>query len=141
MADLAFTAAQIRPSHKTIVNQYAAGSALGVGDAVFMGSDGAIDPSDPSAAASAQAIGIVVAIGAKGALTAVAGDQCDVVQNGLVEGFTGLTPGDLVYISATAGNMADAAPAATNYKWIIGQVMSATSIWVNPFTDDLVVLS
>ena len=137
MADITVTAADVRPLPGAIIQRFTAGAALSVGDAVYIASDGDVEKADADVAASAQAIGIVVSA-PDGATSASAGDAVDVVVYGPVTGFSGMTPGNLVYASVTAGKVADAAPAATSgdYKWIIGRAVSAVTIFVAPFTDD-----
>ena len=140
MADIAFTAADIRPLVGSVTKPYQAGGAGGVGDAVYVAADADVEVADAGTAALAQAIGIVTAVGTLGALTFVAGDMLDVTIFGPVAGWTGATPGDLAFVSATAGNIADAAPAATNFIWVVGQVTKANVINISCWTYDVVVV-
>lgn len=135
MADLSPVAAKVRPNTGAIIRRFnAASSSVAVGKAVYVKSDGKIELADADAVGSAQARGIVVAIGVLGALTANAGDPCDVVMFGSVElGLTGLTEGGAVYVSATAGAMDQTAPSTTGqYKFAIGWAESDTAIFVAP---------
>jgi large exoprotein involved in heme utilization and adhesion len=140
MADIAFTAASIRPLVGSITKPYPAGGAGGVGDAVYVASDGDVEVADADGAATAQAIGIVTAVGNQGKLTFAAGDMVDVTLWGPVAGWTGATPGDLAYVSVTAGNVADAAPGSGDYIWVVGQVVAADVINVKCFTYDATVV-
>lgn len=137
MADVTVTAKNVRLLPGAIAVSFKAGGSLNVGDAVYLASDGDVEQADADAAASAQVIGVVVSA-PNGATSAVAGDPVDVVVHGRVCGFSGLTPGALLYASTTAGKIADAAPAASSgdYKWIVGRAVTATTILVAPFTDD-----
>lgn len=141
MADLAFTAANIRPLLGSVTRPYQCGAVVAVGDVVYVAADGDVEICVADGAATAQGIGIVTAIGAYGKLTSVAGDMVDVTTFGAIEGWTSLTPGDLVFVSAVDGNVADAAPAATNFIWVMGRVETAGQIYINPWTYDVVVVS
>lgn len=132
MADLAFAAANIRPLLGAVTRPYQCGAVVAVGDVVYVAADGDVEIVVADGAATAQGIGIVTAIGNQGALTSVLGDMVDVTIFGSIDGWTSLTPGDLVFVSAVDGNVADAAPAATNFIWIIGRVVTATQISINP---------
>ena len=138
MADITVTPADVRPLPGAVVQRFKAGATLNVGDAVYIAGDGDVEQANADVAASAQAIGIVVSA-PDGATSASAGDTVDVVVHGPVTGFSGMTPGSLVYASVTAGKVADAAPAAGSgdYKWIVGRAISSVTIFVAPFTDDL----
>jgi hypothetical protein len=140
MADVTVTAADVKPLVASKVININLGAEIDLGEAVFIASDGDIELADAAGAASTRAIG-VLASAPRGQTTGYAGDRGDVVVYGPVGGFTGLTPGQLLYSSVTAGAIANAVPAATNYKWIIGFALSSTVLFVNPFTDDTVVLS
>jgi len=97
---------------------YIAGEALTAGNVVYLGSDNKVYKAKADAEATADAIGIVVSGGYNGAVNA--GDVVDVAFDGLVSGFTG-TPSTRVYVSATAGELDDAAP-SSGYKFVIGKL-------------------
>lgn len=144
MTDLTLTQANIRPLLGTVVRPYQAGGAVEVGDAVFIAADGDVELADADAAASARVIGVIVACGAYGKLTAVDGDRVDVCLYGPVVGFAGITPGDEYFASTTAGSIEDTAPAGSSgdYRYIVGrgEVDSAGqgeyTLFVKPYTDD-----
>ncbi len=147
MTDLTLIQADVRPAVKAIVRPYKLGGSADVGDAVFVAADGDVEVANADTAEDARAIGVVVSVGAYGALAGIVGDMVDVCVFGAIFGFAGITPGDLIYTSVNDGKLADAVPAATNFKWAIGRGevdnlgTGAYMIFINPFTDDLVVLS
>lgn len=139
MAAITTTAADIRPLHPAaVIRRYNAGGTVTPGQAVYIASDGDVEAADGDAEASALAIGIVVGVGAAGAVSAAAGDRVDVCVFGPVTGFSGMTPGALVYVSVTAGAM-DHTPSATtgDFNFVIGYAESATTIFVSPQFADL----
>jgi hypothetical protein len=137
MTALTVTAKNVSPLPGAIVREFIAGSAVAVGDLVFMASDGFVDPTDADNATALATIGICVAAGNEGAEAAAVGDPVSVVIFGPVIGFSGNTPGDLAYASPTAGEIEDAAPATGDYLVIVGVVISTTILLVNIWTSDL----
>lgn len=137
MTALTVTKKNVSPLPGAIVREFIAGSAVGVGELVFMASDGFVDPTDADAATALATIGICVAAGNEGAEAAAVGDPVSVVIFGPVTGFSGNTPGDLVYASATAGEIDDAVPATGDYLLIVGVVISTTILLVNIWTPDV----
>ena len=129
MADITVTAKDVIPLPGAFVEPYDAGGALTVGDTVYMASDGDVEEANASVAGTAYAIGVVVSVPGVGATTAVAGDKVAVVTLGPVTGFSGMTPGDMLYQSDTAGALADAA-GTVSHK--VGRARSATTVFVNP---------
>lgn len=143
MATVTFTQRQIAPDweHGAVVVWASAGEALEVGDAVYL--NGAQDNVGEAFLADADALGgvaykargIVVAVAKSdgvapaNSLTAVDGDRISICVQGAVYGFTGLTPGSIIYASNTAGDMVDAAP---GNDWQIGWALDATTIYVQP---------
>lgn len=115
------------------------GEVIEVGEAVYLASDGTIMLADAGAAATAQAIGVCVAVGGYGKLVSVIGDMCDVVLHGVCTGFSGLTPGLEVFASATPGAMDETKPAGSSgdFVWSIGSVLGAGIIFVRPYTYDV----
>jgi hypothetical protein len=135
MADVTVTAADVRPLPGAKTRRFALGGAVNPGQAVYIAADGDIEGADADVAAQSRVVGILVSL-AHGGLTGAAGDVGDVVVHGPVAGFSGLTPGGLVFASVNAGAIADAAPAAASgdFVWVIGHVEKATTVFVNPFT-------
>jgi hypothetical protein len=142
MADVTRTAADVRPLPGATIASFNAGGALTLGDAVYVAADGDVEAADADAALSSYAIGIVVAIEG-GKTTAAAGNRVDIALPGSrVTGYSGLTPGVLMYSSVTAGRIADARPAGASgdFAYVIGIAVSATTILVMPFSDILTAL-
>jgi hypothetical protein len=129
MANLAVTAANVRPLDGSASRGFNLGGAAAPGDAVYIASDGDVERADGNVSNATAAVrGLVVAIqGGKSA--GVAGDRVTVCVFGPVAGFTGLTPGAPGYVSNDAGKLEDAAGAFTR---IAGYAESATVFFVNP---------
>lgn len=138
---LTVTAADVRPLPGAIVRRFTAGAAIDVGAPVYVASDGYVEEADADAAASCVCVGICVASNPNAASqTAVAeGEECDVVVLGPVTGFSGMTPGTYAFVSTTAGGLEATAPAgsSSDYVGVVGIIISATEILVNPFTYDV----
>ena len=143
MADLTLVAADIRPLPGAMVVRMKAGSGgLTVGQAVYISADDTVLAADADVDASAQVFGVVVSSTVEGVTTVAAGSWCDVLVFGQVTGFYGMTAGDMAYASITAGALADAPPAgsSSDYTWTVGHVINATTILINPFTDNYAAL-
>lgn len=134
MADITPTAADIRALEGAVLRPYDAGAELDVGEWGYVAADGDIEGSDANVAVSSDVIGIIVAVAdTSGGITAAAGDALSVCTFGPVSGFSGLTPGDRVYVSETANKVADVAPSgALTWTHCVGYVESATTIFVMP---------
>ena len=128
MADITVTALDVKPLPGSVIERHTAGGALAVGDFVYMAADGDVEEADASAAGTAYAIGQVVSA-PNGALAAVAGDIVDICVLGRVAGFSGMTPNDVLYMSDTAGALADAA-GTTSHK--VARARSAVIVHINP---------
>ncbi len=128
MADITVTATQVSPLPGAEIEEYNAGGSGDLGDSVYMASDNDVEVADASAAGTAYAIGFVVGISG-GKSSFVAGDRLSVLTRGRMKGFSGMTPGDVLYQSDTAGAAADAA-GTTSHK--LGRARSATVLYVNP---------
>lgn len=139
MAAITIVPADVGALRESFVRSFPCGEVVDVGEAVYLASDGTIMLADADAADTAQAIGIVVAVGGYGARTSVVGDMCDVVLHGVCTGFSGLTPGAQIFASVTAGAMDETVPAGASgdYVWVIGKALSAGIIFVDPFTYDV----
>jgi hypothetical protein len=107
MANLAYTAANIRPLGGALVRQFLAGATLAPGDLVYLASDGDVEKSDASDSATADAIGVVVP--SNDETSFAAGKPVSVCIFGPVAGFSSLTPGARGYVSDDAGKLEDAA--------------------------------
>jgi hypothetical protein len=111
MPDLTVTAAYVGRSHHTAeeVYSFTAGVAITRGQAVYFNTTtGKLALADASAAGTAQFRGIALQ-------TAQIGQPVDVIMRGFVSGFdlSGLDYDALVYVSDTAGALADAVGTVT----------------------------
>jgi len=86
------------------------------------------------AAETAEAVGLVVSgqnefINVSGDFSA--GETVGVCLSGPVTGFSGMTPGDNVYVSAAAaGGSVQSAPANPGYTKIAGRAIESDVLWV-----------
>lgn len=113
MADLTVTAAQVGmvdPS-KASVKSYKAGATITKGQAIAVGTDKGVDPADASTGGGYLIQFRGIALNGGGA-----GQGIDVFQGGQGEGallygfdLSGVNVGDIIYLSNTAGALADAA--------------------------------
>jgi len=110
MADLVPVTSQVAPvfAMQADIWSLIAGVALEYGDAVYMDANGVAVKSDASAAGTAKFWGIVTQ-------AAGAGQAVEVTRRGQIAGMGvgGLSPLDPVYLSDTAGKVADATGTVT----------------------------
>lgn len=135
MADISATSANIRAliPNGAIVRNFTAGGTVGIGASVYIAADGDVEHADANAGTPAeQAIGIAVQ-SYDGEESIAAGNPVSVCVFGPVSGFSGMTPGDVLYVSNTAGAIADA---PGSFSRVIGHAESATVLWVNPEQSD-----
>ncbi len=128
MADITVVAANVRPLEGALTRRFEAGGALSVGDAVYINADGEVEEADASAVGTAYASGLVVSA-PDGKTSAVEGEWVDVLLYGPVVGFSGMTPNDVLYLSNTAGALADAA-GDNSHK--VARALSATIVLWDP---------
>lgn len=129
MADINVTARLVKPLPGASIRPFLAGGSGNVGDLVYVDSNGEAQQADASAAGTALGVGIVVAAGGEGALTFASGDALSVVVAGPVTGFSGMTPGGVLYASDTAGKLADAAGTVSHKEAL---ALSATDLLIVP---------
>jgi hypothetical protein len=115
-------ATRIKPGRNAIVEQGVVGATIAAGEVVSMQSDGFWDP--------AIATGVVKTIGVAVQGGAV-GDTIDIVMHGPIECVTGGTPGEVLYVSDTAGEPAETAGTKSA---VVGYVLTASKIYVNSQT-------
>ena len=135
MADISYTAIEIRAltENGARVRPYTAGGTVTIGQCVYIATDGDVEPADANAGTPAeQGIGIAVQ-SYDGETTITSGNPVSVCVFGPVSGFSGMTPGDVLYVSNTVGRIADAAGAFTR---VIGHAERAGVLWVNPEQSD-----
>lgn len=125
-ATITRTKANVRPLAGAIVRRGEAGATTEAGEIVYLNGTSGFYPTAGGAAASAAARGVMVA-----PQDAVDGDQIDIVVFGPVEGYSGMTPGALYYVSNTTGEVEDGTGTHTK---IIGYALSATVLFVDPAT-------
>lgn len=130
MADITVTAANVRAltPNGALTRDYTAGAAITHGQAVYIASDGDVEPADGSAAGTAKAIGIAVAHNDTDTSVA-AGERVAVCVFGPVSGFSGATPGGKAWVSDEAGAVADGAGTVGHE---IGYFESAAVLFVSP---------
>lgn len=120
MADLALTAAQIALVHptKALVHDLIAAAAITKGQALYINTDVKVDLADANDAGKQQFRGIALN-------KAAAGQPVSVLMRGAVYGFTisGLNGDVSIYLSDTAGKLADAAGTMTV---VVGRVFGTS---------------
>jgi predicted RecA/RadA family phage recombinase len=120
MADIALTAANVRRVAPRGDEVYIGIAAVAItqGQVLYMNSDGKLALADGSAAGTATVVGV--------ALNAAAiGQAVTYMKSGKIGGFTvsGLTPGAFVYLSDTAGALADA---AGTVSFVCGRIIASS---------------
>lgn len=124
MADLTKTVTLARADAGAVVRPYPAAASGSLLDAVTIDENG---KAKKSANASGKCVGLIVSSHRKNtAGTYAANEPVGVCVWGPVEGFSGLTPGKLVYLAATAGVLADSGSVP------IGYAESDTCVFVMP---------
>ena len=124
----------VRPLPGAVVRRFSAGGNISLGDWVYVDANGTVQAAQADAAGTAEAVGLVVSgqnefINVSGDFSA--GETVGVCLSGPVTGFSGMTPGDNVYVSASAaGGSVQAAPANPNYTKIGGRAVEADVLWV-----------
>lgn len=130
MANVTVTAARVSPLPGALIEEYVAGASGNVGDTVYMASTGRVSPANGAVAGTAYAIGVVISVGG-GKTTFASGDTLGIVTVGRVAGFGGLTPGEPLYQSDTAGRLGDANTDGTVVHQV-AEARTATIVFVNP---------
>ncbi|GIK42439.1 MAG: hypothetical protein BroJett011_62720 [Chloroflexota bacterium] len=106
MTDLTVTAAQVGvvDPAKAVIKTYIAAAAITAGQAIYQNTSGKADLADANGSGTLQFRGVALK-------TVGAGDAVDVCEDGEVYGFdlSGLNYDALVYLSNTAGALADGA--------------------------------
>lgn len=117
MANVSFAAITV----EKVISSFpaTAGETLTTGDLVYIStSDGYVYLADSDGSSTYPAIGVI------GDLTGAAGSVVQVVTEGIFAGLTSSTPNSLLFISATAGEIAIGASKATPaYAQVIGFVL------------------
>lgn len=127
MADKIVSKRRVAPMPGAIVRNIIASGAGSVGDVIGINADMGGRVANAGAAPTANAHGVVTAVGCEGAVDFEVGDALSVVTHGPVCGITNGAPG-AVYLSNADGKMADAAGTVSR---VIGRVESADIVYVN----------
>lgn len=131
MADITVTAKKIRPLLGALTVRREANAALTVGDIVQVLGTGKVDKTNGAALGTTDnLIGMIVGGSRRepdGAI--VAGEICDICILGRVAGFSGLDETKDLYVSNTAGKMADA---AGTVERLFAFIESEEVIFINP---------
>lgn len=124
MADVTATKANVSLLNSGPTFRGTAGGTLTAGQAVYINGTSGVTAARANAAGTAKVAGVVVA-----PKDAASGDPVDVAAPGaLVGGFSGLTPGDLLYLSDTATGILGTTP-GTKAK-PVARAISATEIMI-----------
>lgn len=137
MADVALTAAQVAVVHpeEAEVYSYIAAAAVTRGQAVYELAAGGVGPADATTADGKLAFtGIALR-------TAAIGEAVPVLVRGMVYGFTvgSINCGTVLYLSETAGALADGTPAGTGTAVKVGRVTSLSDpsmtrvVWIDGY--------
>lgn len=136
MADIVVTAGAFRavmndPEDTVTLDAASGYSAPEAGESVSISADDEVDLSDATMAdALYTPLGMVISVTTK----PQGGHRVTVLLRGIVEGFTGMTAGDQLFLSATAGALADANPdnGTTLGGYVMGQALNATQAVLTP---------
>jgi hypothetical protein len=131
MADITNAASSVRPLPVYISRRFDAGGSIYAGQPVYIAADGDVEMADAGGTLTGQAIGMMIADNDGGTL-AVSGDRVDVILFGPVTGFSSLTPGLKLFVSATAGGLTQDVPAVGSLVCDFGIALDASTILVNP---------
>lgn len=105
MADITVTKGRVSALSGPTYRPGAAGGALTAGDVVYIDGSSGVKRADASDAATAKVAGLLVA--PEDVISG--GEGLDLAAPGcVIGGFSGMTAGDLLYLSDTAGKLADA---------------------------------
>jgi hypothetical protein len=131
---MAVTAAKVHALEGSLVRPRKAGGAVVVGNAAYNDSAGKLQKARANAAATSDAVGIIVAVNEPGETTAGDNEAVSLCTFGPVGGFSSLTPGAIYYVSDTTdGDILTPAPSGAG-KWAksIGYAESASVLFVAP---------
>lgn len=132
--EVTVTAADVRPLRGAIITRAIAGEALAFGDAVYVSSYSGDLPVVSKilggAVATCNPLGVVVAPSVALAGSSVAsGEACDVVVHGPVTGYSGMTSGNTIWASDTAGRLSTVVGTKSG---VVGVALSPATVLVRP---------
>jgi len=116
------TKANVRPLAGAMIRRGTAGDTITAGQPVYLDGANGWKPTDGSDSDDCDVRGIMVA-----PQDAVSGNEIDICHLGPVTGYAGMTPGGILYISDTAGDIATSAGSNTK---IVGWAESAQILFV-----------
>jgi hypothetical protein len=134
MADITVTPAKVHlPNETEVIKIRGILGAVSVpGSPMYLDGTNGWKPADADVAASGQARGILLSL-PNGSVSGAIGDAGDIVTEGRITGYSGMTPGAAVFVSVNAGKLDQTPPAAEDdYVFAIGWAESATTIYVHP---------
>ena len=131
MAEISVVATDVRPLVGYKARRFDAGGTVVAGEAVYIDASGDVQRADADTQALTKAVGIVLADG-KGQLSFATGDRVDVCLFGPVTGYESMTPGAVVYVSGTAGDMTTTIHTGPEFNQAVGYAESAETIFVFP---------
>jgi hypothetical protein len=115
----------VADSVSQVTNVYTADEALLIRDALYISAADNVSKASASAAGTAQLIGFAKAAAADT-------NPVTVISEGVLAGFTGLTPGARYYLSTTAGTITATIPVGTGNTVVqAGYAKSATSLHIH----------
>jgi len=133
--------ADVKPLPGAICRRFPCASAVLSGQAVYINSSGSVAPADAVTFSHVISPGVAVADNTGGTAFAT-GDKIDVCVFGPLAGFSGAAEGSFAYPSeSTVGVMNDAIASSGNYDYIVGQMHSATILFINPYSKNHAQLS
>lgn len=126
---------KVRPLQGAIVKKHTAGGAGSIGDWVYVDANDDVQAAQGDAAGTVEAIGMVVSVSGQAVnprTTFVAGDTLGVCVFGPVTGFSGMTQGGDVYVSAAAaGASTQTAPGVGEFVKVAGRAVTSEELFVN----------
>ncbi|HSN77863.1 MAG TPA: hypothetical protein VL334_22535 [Anaerolineae bacterium] len=130
--EVTVTTTDVRPLGGAIVRRAVASATLALGDVVYISSYSGNLPVVTKAAggavATANPFGIVVA-GAAANTAIAAGEAVDVVTLGPVTGYSGMTSGNTIWVSDTAGRLSTAVGTKSG---VVGLAETPETVYVRP---------
>lgn len=132
MADIPVIREEIDASPDAHIERVILGAEGKAGENLYQDGANGWKPGDADALASAQARCLLLGSGVLGT-TYPQGAVVDAVFFGKVSGFSGMTPGDRVYVSTTPGALDQSAPSVSgDYPFVFGWAFGPDTIFVDP---------
>ena len=135
---MAFTSRKINMYPRGRTQDYIAQGAINLGDCVYIHesgtNEGRISRTDADATGTAQGIGIAVRVASNvpDDTAAASGDTVTVCYDGVLTGFSGLSPGARQYVAPAPGALVETAPGTGDFGNAIGYAVNENTLRVNP---------